>query len=352
MTGQIPRVSIGLPVYNVEKYVGATIESLLAQTFSDFELIISDNASTDETEAVCREYAAKDSRIRYYRQPVNRGAPANFNKVFGYARGEYFKWHAGDDLCAPAFLERCVEVLDRDPTVVLSYPRAAVIDCRGNILADAPGSWRPSTGKEGVECDSEARQLNSPRPADRLRGVLLHTVWCYELFGVVRTDAMRRTRLHRNSSSAGKVFVAEIALHGRCFEVPEVLFFNRRHAGQFTMLTTAEAQQRFDNPLRKPRVFKLPHQIPCTIDYLSCICRAPISFSDRLKCLMVLARYVFQVGKWGRIVTNTVRGLGMWDGSLKPPESETQPEVRSGKELQVSSVSTTSRIPSSVQGAR
>ena len=100
MPDKVPRVSIGLPVYNGENYMAAAIDSLLAQTFTDFELIISDNASTDATEQICRDYAHRDGRIRYYREEVNRGAAWNFTHTFELARGEYFKWHAHDDLCA------------------------------------------------------------------------------------------------------------------------------------------------------------------------------------------------------------------------------------------------------------
>ena len=109
-----PRVSIGMPVYNGERYLRSAIESILAQTFQDFELIISDNASTDNSLSICQEFADQDKRIRIIEQSKNIGAMANFNFVAKEARGEYFKWAAADDLCAPQFIEKCIEVLDRD----------------------------------------------------------------------------------------------------------------------------------------------------------------------------------------------------------------------------------------------
>src|SRR5581483_7973034 len=121
-----PKVSIGLPVYNGENYLAQAIECLLAQTFSDIELIISDNASTDGTEAIARDFAARDRRVRYVRQPLNRGAGWNFSETFRLAQGEYFKWAAHDDLCAPTFIERCVKVLDVDRELVLCFSRSAV----------------------------------------------------------------------------------------------------------------------------------------------------------------------------------------------------------------------------------
>lgn len=102
-----PKVSIGMPVYNGEKYIREALDSLLAQTFTDFELIISDNASIDTTSVICQEYARKDSRICYIRQSQNKGAVANFKFVLDEAVGEYFMWAAHDDV----WLNNHIEVL-------------------------------------------------------------------------------------------------------------------------------------------------------------------------------------------------------------------------------------------------
>ena len=117
-----PRVTIGMPVYNGAALVGAALESILAQTLTDFELIISDNASTDATAEVCRSYAAKDRRIRYYRNEKNLGAAPNFNRVVELATNgvPYFKWAAHDDVIAPTFLEKCARVLDAAPQSVVA----------------------------------------------------------------------------------------------------------------------------------------------------------------------------------------------------------------------------------------
>ena len=118
-----PRVSIGLPVYNGERWLAEALDSLLAQTYSDFELIISDNGSTDDTQAICEEYAARDRRIRYIRQEINRGLAWNWNCVFEESAGDYFKWAACDDLYHPTFLERCVQILDQYPDVAWCHTR-------------------------------------------------------------------------------------------------------------------------------------------------------------------------------------------------------------------------------------
>ena len=109
MTQNKPRVSIGLPIYNGENLVIETLDSFLSQTFSDFEVIISDNGSIDRTQQICEDYAAKDGRIKYYRNLKNLGVAPNLNRVFELSSGEYFKWADHDDLLAPDFLLRCVE---------------------------------------------------------------------------------------------------------------------------------------------------------------------------------------------------------------------------------------------------
>jgi glycosyltransferase involved in cell wall biosynthesis len=115
-----PQVSIGMPVYNGEPFIRDALDSLLAQTFTDFELIISDNASTDGTEAICREYAAKDDRIRYVRQAENRGSTANFQFVLDEAGGEYFMWAAADDIKSSDFIEQNFCFLEANEDYVLS----------------------------------------------------------------------------------------------------------------------------------------------------------------------------------------------------------------------------------------
>jgi glycosyltransferase involved in cell wall biosynthesis len=130
---EVPRLSIGLPVYNGEKFLAESIESLLGQTYEDFELIISDNASTDCTADVCRRYARQDPRIRYIRQRQNIGSAPNHNFVIEQARGELFKHASHDDLYARNLVELCVSALDEYPQVVLAHSWSAVIDSSGAV---------------------------------------------------------------------------------------------------------------------------------------------------------------------------------------------------------------------------
>ena len=134
MNQNTPRVSVGMPVYNGERFVAQAIELILSQTFRDFELIISDNASTDATERICREYAERDGRIRYYRSEKNCGAAWNNNHLVHLARGEYFKWQCHDDYCDPTFIEKCLAGIRGDRSVVLCYPQFVRVDEQGRRL--------------------------------------------------------------------------------------------------------------------------------------------------------------------------------------------------------------------------
>jgi glycosyltransferase involved in cell wall biosynthesis len=132
----LPAVTVGVPVYNSERFLAETLRSILAQTYTDFELVISDNASTDRTGAICEEFARADSRIHYVRRPQNIGLPRNYNSLVGLARGRYFKWSSSNDLTQPRFLAACVPTLDARRDVVLVYPRTRLFDRASGETSD------------------------------------------------------------------------------------------------------------------------------------------------------------------------------------------------------------------------
>jgi len=301
MTQELPpRVSIGLPVYNGENYLALAIDSLLGQSYRDFELIISDNASTDRTEEICRAYAARDGRIRYYRESENRGAAWNFNRLVGLAQGEYFKWAAHDDLCAPEWLARCVGVLDCDPSVVLCFTKHAPIDAEGR-------PFKPD-GRETGERAS-LREFGATQPHRRYRDVLIHCDWCYEMFGLVRTRLMQRTGLQRAYFGGDKMLLAELSLLGRFEEVPEVLFYPRQHAGQSSAIPTVAEQQRYVNPAAR-RKFSCPDMLRFNWGYFLLAIFSPLSVAERVRCLLTLAVYLLRPDKWLRLLRKSGRAFG------------------------------------------
>ncbi len=185
----MPRVTVGLPVYNGEKFLGEAIESVLDQTFEDFELVISDNASTDATEEICRDYAARDRRVRYARAPQNRGAAWNFNRAFELAGGEYFKWLAHDDVIGPRYLARTVEALDHDASLVLCHSQTGIIDGEGELIADPQSDARRACDLQGITQEMEHTRLEmgqAARAYQRYLGILLYSIRNHEVFGVIR----------------------------------------------------------------------------------------------------------------------------------------------------------------------
>lgn len=210
-----PKVSIALPVYNGELFLSKTLDAILAQTFADFELLICDNASTDATEKICRQYAAGDERISYYRNQRNIGAAGNFNQVFQLSSGEYFKWVAHDDLHAVDYLAQCIEVLDSDRSVVLCHSLVQIIDQEGKAIADY-------TIKLNADADN---------PVTRFGSLLSHHL-CYPIFGLIRANVLKNTSLMGSYGHADGVLLASIALQGRFYEIPKPLFFSRNHPQQ------------------------------------------------------------------------------------------------------------------------
>lgn len=224
MSDHNPRVTIGVPVFNGEAFLAETIDSLLNQTFSDFEVVISDNASTDRTEQICRAYAARDPRIRYYRSDINRGAGWNHNRVFELARGEFFKWNSADDLCVPEFLARCVAALDRDPSAVMVMPNAVEIGQRGEHLG-ATDLW----GSTLLPLVPSAAP-----PHVRFRQNIRMNHLCATIYGLIRSQVLRQTELIGSYPDADRNLLAHLALFGPCVVVPEVLFLNRDHPGRYS----------------------------------------------------------------------------------------------------------------------
>jgi len=211
----MPRVSIGMPVYNGEEFIAEAIESLLNQSFTDFELLIADNASTDRTPEICREFMAKDSRIKWLASPTNRGAAWNFNRLFFESKGEFFKWSAADDVTAPDFLEKCVEILDQKPEVVLCHCHTSKIDSQGERIGQ-------------YDLDNSLDVAN-PALHLRFRAQILPRHSCVHVFGLIRREILAKTPLIGPYVSSDRVLLAELALHGLHHVIPEYLFARRHH---------------------------------------------------------------------------------------------------------------------------
>jgi len=244
----VPCVSIGVPVYNGDRFLAETLDAILAQTFEDFEVLIVDNASTDRTGEIGQAYAARDPRIGYRRNRVNVGAMRNFNLAFRVSHGAYFKWWAADDLCMPTFLEACVQALDARPTATLAYTRAVQIDAQGHIIGNYDAL------------------LSSPDwtvpPPERYRALLAELLQTDGLTapiyvaGLARRRALERTKLLGSYIGSDLTLVSELALAGELVEVPEALLAVRAHAGSSSFgeaTGTPETMHEFINPGKPAR---------------------------------------------------------------------------------------------------
>jgi glycosyltransferase involved in cell wall biosynthesis len=232
----MPKVSIAIPAYNCERYIERCLRSLMAQTYQDFEIVVSDNASTDRTADICEELALTDARVRVFRRKENIGGPGNFRHVFSLCKGEYHKWSTADDYWDPHFLAKCVSELDRRPEVVLCYSRTTLVDADGNRLSNYDDNL-------DLLDDSPRRRFN-----DLFNKIGL----CNAHLGVIRRAAMEKTSLIGNELSSDVHFLAELALHGKFAVVPEYLFFRRYHQQSSSWNRQSREHQRsYYDPRRK-----------------------------------------------------------------------------------------------------
>lgn len=269
------RISIGMPVYNGAATIGASIEALLAQTFGDFELIVSDNASTDSTGGIVQALARRDARIRYVRQATNVGANKNYSLLAGVARGDYLKWASASDWCAPTFLERCLMALERDAGAVLAVPRTRLFDGDLSNARDYP---------HDVE-------VLDPTPAGRLihlnRAVQLNNA----MNGLIRLAALRRTRLIEPYQQADIVLMGHLALLGKFLLVDEPLFYRRMEPLTATALQDADAVMRHLFP--QPTTRALLQRWRCQVGWFRTAFAAPMPATERVRVLHYLARHLY-----------------------------------------------------------
>lgn len=211
-----PLVSIGLPIYNGGRFLSEAIGSLLAQTYRNFELIISDNASDDGSSEFCAGLAKADERIHYSRLDANIGGVGNHNRVASLARGEYFMWAASDDRWEPTYLQRCVELLQSDRGLVLVYAINAKMDELGRPTGQYPSGYALDTD-DAVARFRQLTQTDNP---------------IEPFYGVMRRQALASLPKLCLHPGFDRFLLAELGLLGRFRQVPEPLYVRRIHGNQ------------------------------------------------------------------------------------------------------------------------
>lgn len=280
-----PMLTVGMPVYNADRFLAKSLDSILQQTFADFELLISDNASTDRTEAICLEYASRDKRIRYFRNERNMGAGWNFRRVYSQANGKYYKQAAHDDFLEPTFLEECIKALEADPGLVLAHARTRIVSRTGEL----------------VEYYSSPLRFDSPDPLIRWHDLLLNDHMCFQIFGVFRMDALRRCPPQGSYVNSDGILLAQIGFLGRFWESEKFLFISTRHENQSMQTVPARLKSKGFRLIRRHGTLPCPEwwdptksrginfpELRQLCEYAASVKRAPLSFAQKLHAYFLL----------------------------------------------------------------
>ncbi len=283
-----------MPVRNGQRYLADALDSLLGQTFTDFEIIISDNDSTDGTEQICREYVARDARLRYHRNASDIGPAHNHNLCFELSRGEYFRWHAHDDACTPEHLQLCVAALDHDPSAVLAYPQTLVIDENGRPMSHYDFK---------LETDSAS-------PVRRFAELVLvnhRRHRAVEIFGLMRASALRVTPLQGSYARGDSVLLVRMALLGRFIQVPGRHFLSRTHSTQSVQQVPSRVKEGASRlsrylgtgPTPPPEWWDSSRKGKLNFpewnllrQYWACIEQAPLGLSERAVCHLLMLQWL------------------------------------------------------------
>lgn len=265
-------VTVGVPVYNGERFVRRTLEHLQKQDYPEFTVIITDNGSTDGTELICREFVASDHRFRYFRSDINRGVSRNYNWALELADTELFLWNPADDLLAPTFLSKCIEALNGAPRSVIAYSRVQLVDENDTVI--------------GALGDAEL-YLDGPSPSQRL-DTFLRRQAVHLQYGVIETTFLRTLGGEPAIRGADVVLGAKLVMAGPAVQVPEQLFQARRHREQGSMLTRVSDQVRESRPGAKIAL-GFP-QARIAIEVCSAILHAGLPAPERRRCLSALVR--------------------------------------------------------------
>ena len=286
----MPRVSIGIPVFNGENYLEQAMRSALDQTFDDLELIVADNASTDRTAEIAQDLAAADRRVRYLRNEHNLGAAPNYNRVWEESRGSLFKWLSHDDRIRPDFVARTVAALDAAPDAVLCNGIVDYIDETGTVFANYTSVLGEAGGAD---------------PAERFAVMALRSHSCVDFFGMVRREAMVGSLLHASFHGADRVFLVQMALRGRLLQLPEPLVQMREHRQRYTRNHGDARARRLWHDSSGKRGAALP-TLYMYGQYLRLVHDEQLTPAAHQRCLLVLARW--WVSNWNamRVATDAM----------------------------------------------
>lgn len=269
-----PIITVGLPVYNGEKYIEQSIISILQQTDRNFELIICDNASTDNTQKLCEKYVSNDKRIKYLRNETNIGGRRNFNKVFRLSDSKYFRWQAADDFIAPTLHQECLSTLDNDDSVVLCFGNSNMVD---------------SDSRKLYAIDDDKLNLLQESESERFIQCYENLGFMTQIFGLVRTSALKQTDLLGNFTAADYNLILELSILGKIKKINSLLFYRRMHEEASSWKRTdIDWQKKFYDPESKKN--SNPNLLKRYIALYKYVLTAPIASTHKIKIIKFLIK--------------------------------------------------------------
>jgi glycosyltransferase involved in cell wall biosynthesis len=286
----VPLVGLGMPVYNGARYVAEAIRSVLRQTMADFDLVICDNCSTDETQEICLTFAGADERVRYFRNDSNLGAHPNFNRTFELARGKYFKWASHDDVLQPGFLRACVDALEQNAAAALCQSDIDYIDESGRIIGTR---------------QSHLSGAESGDPAIRFAALVLQPHDCQAMMGLFRRDILGRSMLLPSFHGADRAMLAQVALLGRFIHVAGAYLQIRDHGSRYSQARKRPEDRAawHDTSNRNRPGFPVLRTYQT---YWKAVAAAPISARDKTRARMSLIEWWFRNYNSARVAVDLI----------------------------------------------
>ena len=280
----LPSVGIGLPVYNNARYLSATLDSILNQTYANIKVYICDDCSDDGTDAICKSYAEKDNRVKYYRNEENLGANTNHEKVLSLASTDYFMFARGHEILSPDHIRDCVHILEEDENVVLSFVTTQWIDENNNIITNKPIGYFDTRGFDVVT---------------RCALVFWGRLECF--YGLTRTRIMKSIRFSENIIANDVIMLLEMALIGSFAHVSSGVRYRRYH---YSGETYRKRLHRYRTSSYK-QLKTIDHFFPfARFPYHLClsVMKSKVSTSDKIKILLVVLfnaplKYIVSRGK-------------------------------------------------------
>jgi glycosyltransferase involved in cell wall biosynthesis len=278
-----PLVSIGVPVYNDAPWLRNALDHLLAQDYTNLEIILADDGSIDASREICREYAQRDARIRLFENKHNLGALQNHKLVFDVSAGEYFAWGSGHDYYHSSFVSNLLECLQANPSVVMCFSQSVFVNENGEILR---------TTKGGLD----TRGL---LPSERFEKFITHLVGgatANIFYGLYRQEALAQMNLSRKVLGHDITMLGELSLLGEMTQINKVLFYRRKKKAE----TGEERRERHMRMLVDTRGFrteKLMPEFSASSQFLSIVESNQLPIFQRQHIFDKIVEFDFNIGK-------------------------------------------------------